>query len=159
MSENPWVINIYLWVIRFVSTIWDSSWDYSTYRIGAQHPRSLARAFAVHTHKVWKNTEGPTKNETSSPTGWLRIYVWRMSSRRMKSTIILWDGSFLVSIFILAKISALQKYRMEITWLKLLTPMSGVNWATSWENLFMPCANNKGASTQSDQHLCCSLLR
>ena len=43
-------------------------------------------------------------------------------------------------------------------------------WATSWENLFMPYANNKGAdqtaqnsdctdSVQSDQHLCCSLPR
>ena len=32
-------------------------------------------------------------------------------------------------------------------------------WATSWENLFMPYANNKGASAQSDQSLCCSLPR
>ena len=31
--------------------------------------RSLARIFAVHTHKGWKQTKGPTKNQTSSPTG------------------------------------------------------------------------------------------
>ena len=31
--------------------------------------------------------------ETSSPTGWLHMWVWRMSWRRMKSTIISWDGS------------------------------------------------------------------
>ena len=34
-------------------------------------------------------------------------------------------------------------------------------WATSWENLFMPYANNKGTDqpvhSHSDQHLCCSL--
>ena len=30
--------------------IWASSWDYGTYHIGDQHPRSLARAFAVRTH-------------------------------------------------------------------------------------------------------------
>ena len=33
------------------------------------HPRSLARAFAVRTHEIWKYTKGPTKNQTSSPTG------------------------------------------------------------------------------------------
>ena len=33
------------------------------------HPRSLARAFAVRTHEVWKYTKDPTKNQTSSPTG------------------------------------------------------------------------------------------
>ena len=40
-------------------------------------------------------------------------------------------------------------------------------WATSWENLFMAYANNKGAnqpvqtcaSAQSDWHICCSLPR
>ena len=31
------------------------------------HLRSLARAFAVRTHEVWKLTKGPTKNQTSSP--------------------------------------------------------------------------------------------
>ena len=35
--------------------------------------RSLARAFAVRTHEVWKQTKGRTKNHTSSPTGWLRM--------------------------------------------------------------------------------------
>ena len=28
--------------------------------------------------------EGPTKNQTSSPTGWLRMWVWRMNLRRTK---------------------------------------------------------------------------
>ena len=32
-------------------------------------------------------------------------------------------------------------------------------WATSWQNLLLLYANNKGASAQSDQCLCCSLLR
>ena len=36
----------------------------------------------------------PTKNQTFSPTGWLRMRVWRMSLRMTKSTIISWDGSF-----------------------------------------------------------------
>ena len=39
---------------------------------------------------------GPTKNQTSSPTGWLRMHVWRMSLRRTKNTIISWDGSNLL---------------------------------------------------------------
>ena len=37
------------------------------------HPRRLDRAFAVRTHEAW--TKGPTKNQTSSPTGWLRMRV------------------------------------------------------------------------------------
>ena len=44
----------------------------------------------LHTWSM-KQTKGPTKNQTHSPTGWLR--VWRMSLRRTKSAIISWDGS------------------------------------------------------------------
>ena len=44
--------------------------------------------------KWWKiaGWKGPTKNQTSSPTGWLRMRVWKMSLRRTKSAIISWDG-------------------------------------------------------------------
>ena len=59
------------------------------------HPRSLARAFAVCTHAVWKQTKGPNKNQTSSPTGWLRMRLWRISLRRKKSAIIRWDGAII----------------------------------------------------------------
>ena len=34
-----------------------------------------------------------------------------------------------------------------------------INWAVSWLNLFLPCANNRRRSEQSDQCLCYSLLR
>ena len=57
------------------------------------HPRSLTRAVAVHTHEVRKKTKGPTKNQTSSPTRWLHMCVWRISLWRTKSKIISWDGS------------------------------------------------------------------
>ena len=67
--------------------IWASSWDYGTYHIGDQ--RRLWR----DTHEVWKLTKGPTKYQTSSPTGWLRMRVWRIRLRRTKSTIISWAGS------------------------------------------------------------------
>ena len=58
------------------------------------HLRSLARAFAVRTHEVWKKTKGQTKHQISSSTGWLRMCIWRMNLRRMKSTIMSWHGSF-----------------------------------------------------------------
>ena len=38
--------------------------------------------------------KGPTKNQIYSPTGWLRMHIWRMSLRRTKSAIISWAGSF-----------------------------------------------------------------
>ena len=34
-----------------------------------------------------------TKHQTSSPTGWLRMRIWRMSLRRTKSAIFSWAGS------------------------------------------------------------------
>ena len=43
--------------------------------------------------KYGSKTKGPTKNQTSSPTGWLRMRVWKMNLRRTKSAIISWDGS------------------------------------------------------------------
>ena len=52
------------------------------------HPRSLARAFTVRTHEVRRKTKGPTKNQTSSPTGWLRMCVWSSRLRRTESAII-----------------------------------------------------------------------
>ena len=36
------------------------------------------------------------KNRTSSPTGWLRMRVWRMSLLGTKGTIISWDSSIVV---------------------------------------------------------------
>ena len=57
------------------------------------HPGSLARAFAVSKHEVWKSTKSPTKNQTFSPIGWLCMRIWRMSLQKMKSAIISRDGS------------------------------------------------------------------
>ena len=42
--------------------------------------------------------KGPTKNQTSSPSGWLCMRIWRMSLRRMKSTIISGAGSDILYI-------------------------------------------------------------
>ena len=67
------------------------------------HPRSLTRALAVRTHAVWKWTKGQTKNQTSSPTGWLRMHIWRMSLWRAKSTIIWWDGLILCFMWLLSR--------------------------------------------------------
>ena len=58
------------------------------------HWRCLARALAVRAHEIWKQTKGPTRNKTSSPTGWLRMCNWRTSLQRAKSAIISWAGSF-----------------------------------------------------------------
>ena len=69
-----WVFNIF--------HIWASSWDYGTYHIGDQRrlrracgSAQFARAFAIRTHEVWKKTKGPTKNQTSSLTGWLAAHA------------------------------------------------------------------------------------
>ena len=76
------------------------SWDYGTHNIGDQ--RRLRQACASgqsrqsirHSH-TWSMEvdEGSDQNQTSSPTGRLRMRVWRMSLRRTKNTIISGYGS------------------------------------------------------------------
>ena len=82
-----------------------SSWDYGTYHhIGDQRRLGRACTFTQSRQSLWwlhiwsmEVDEEPNQNQTSSPTWWLRMRVWRMSLRRMKSTIISWDGSNTVS--------------------------------------------------------------
>ena len=52
--------------------------------------------------------EGSNKNQTSSPTGWLSMSIWRMSLQRMKSTLISWDGS--ISLLFSVRIFKLFEY-------------------------------------------------
>ena len=68
----------------------------------AQASRSLAKAFAVRTHEVWNKMKGPTKIQTSSPTGWLCIHVWRLSLWWMKRAIISWHGSLMFIFIVLS---------------------------------------------------------
>ena len=75
---------------------------YGTYHIGDQ--RRLRRACAStqshhslrcsHTKSI--EVDVGYQNQTSYPTGWLRMRVKRMNLRRTKSTIISWDGSLLL---------------------------------------------------------------
>ena len=53
-----------------------------------------------------KKTKGPTKNQTASPTGWLRMHVWRMSLQRRKSTVISWHGSIIVCLWCVVAVGA-----------------------------------------------------
>ena len=59
--------------------------------------------------KYWNRTRGLPKNQTSSPTGWLRMHVWRMSLRKTKSTIISWAGSIYL-FFTLVSFRGFQAY-------------------------------------------------
>ena len=52
------------------------------------------------------------KNQTSFPTRWLRMRVWRMSLRRTKSAIIAWAGSITkFAGFIKERIKTYEMYR------------------------------------------------
>ena len=46
-----------------------------------------------HTQKYFSSFHYQTKHQTSSPTGWLRMRIWRMSLRRTKSAILSCAGS------------------------------------------------------------------
>ena len=79
---------------------WSSSWDYGSYRIGDQ--RRLRRACAsaqscqsLRCSPTWSMEidEGSDQNQTSSPTRWLRMRVWR-TIRKTKIAIVSWAGSY-----------------------------------------------------------------
>ena len=137
---------------------WANSWDYGTYNIGdqwrlrqacasAQSHQSLR--FWFRTHEAWKYTKGPTKNQTSSPTGWLRMRIWRMSLRRTKSAIISWHGSNVL----LTNFSDFQflSYKTKLYNYGILPCL---HLAHCWQHIvgpdhakmcLMPYANNNGA--------------
>ena len=50
---------------------------------------------AHHCSHTWtmEVDEGKTKKQTSSPTVWLRMHIWKMNLRRTKSAKISWIGS------------------------------------------------------------------
>ena len=101
LSHDP----VHVLVISHWITIRASAWDYGTYHKGDQ--RSLRRACAsaqsrqgLRCSYTWRMEVDERSNKKvkhldppPSPTGWLRMRVWRMSLRRTKSTIISWDGS------------------------------------------------------------------
>ena len=127
--------------------------------------------------------EGSDQNQTSSPTGWLRMRVWRMSLRRTKSTIILWAGSF--SLYhnkrlqtIPGSLNSFQQrhiYRSmdfprfvirwsHFNWIKFLLQKISIALGHIMRKLvYAICEQLRHrsacASAQSDQRLCCSLLR
>ena len=65
---------------------------YLSHRRSAKAPASLR--FCAVSPQPLLFAQMKNRNQTSSPTGWLRMRVWRMSLRRMKRTIISRDGSF-----------------------------------------------------------------
>ena len=71
------------------------------------------------------------KTQTSSPTGWLHMRVWRMNLRRTKSTIMSWRGSNMSHVMRTPVLAICEQQRRR----------------------------SACASAQSDQRLCCSLPR
>ena len=77
----------------FLLFIWASSWDYGTYRIGDQCAVSPEPLLFANI-KYGSRQKSLTKNQTSSPVGWLCMRVWRMSLWGTKSAVISRVGSF-----------------------------------------------------------------
>ena len=78
----------------------------------------------------WKVPKGPTKNQTSSLVGWLRMRVWKMHLQRMKSAIISWAGSYVLGMSVLYNVAT-----CTTDWFPHHI------WASSWEimALFILC--------------------
>ena len=58
------------------------------------HIRAVLLEPSVFAHmKYGSSWRVRPKNQTSNPTGWLCMRIWRMSLQRTKHTIISWDGS------------------------------------------------------------------
>ena len=94
-----------------ILNIWATSWDYGTYHTDDQRRLRWACASALSRQSLIC----PTKNHTSSPTGWLRMRVWRMGLRRPKRAIISWHGSFACFIAMKLLLAAFLLYLVEET--------------------------------------------
>ena len=93
-ERNPFLVFGKTWLIITFRCVYCISQATSEGSGEPAHLRSLARAFAGHTHEARRQTKGPTKHQTTiPPPGWLPMCVWRIRLRRTKSTIILLDGS------------------------------------------------------------------
>ena len=106
---------------------------------------------SLFAHMKYGSRRKPAKSQTSSLTGWLRMRVWRMSLRRTKSTIISWDGLFIVAIHFPIIVGAnLQCDPDNPSECEMTFPNSGKFesedwlWAASWQN------QQNGMCAQSD---------
>ena len=91
------------WDTKIPEYFWASSWDYDTYlsyHIGNQRRLRRACSASAQSHQslrcshTWSMEVDEGSDQNSSSTGWLHMSIWRMSLRRMESTIITWPGSF-----------------------------------------------------------------
>ena len=93
-----------------------------------------------------------------APTRWLRMRVWRMSLRRKKSAIISWAG---LNVTILSAFPLLTHHYGFCSRTESFYEPLHVSHEPRHEKTCFPLCEQQRfcASAQSDQHICCSLLR
>ena len=90
-----------------------------------------------------------TESQIPGPSEWLGMRSWNLSWRNARRHKFAWQGSFDWKT-IEIDVKLVQKYRHVHTY-KIIR-------ATSWENLFMPYANNKGTDQPVHAHRLIALL-
>ena len=129
--------------------IWASSWEnlflpYANNKDADQtaHPRSLIGVFVIRCLDSMISLVSISKMSSRLLASEAEQAVWVIPGRKPRRQVFSWCGSYSVAI-----------------WLCLLCI-----WAGPWENVsYVICEQQRRrsacASAQSDQHLCCSLLR
>ena len=95
---------ISLWMIAIFESLYTHSLFEPAHEIMVLmvHIRAVSPEPSLFAHiKYGSRRRVRPKNQTSSPTGWLRMRVCRMSLWRTKSAIVSWDGSFCHQFFVL----------------------------------------------------------
>ena len=99
----------------------------------------------------------PTKNQTSSPTGWMQMPVWRMSLQRTKSTIIAWHGSFSLFDILITVYTVYQSVCNFWTHYCVIKHSNFMIWAALWQNQQNNVRPAKTLMSSSLISLCCRL--
>ena len=96
-----------IWCSEYSKIKWASSWDYGTYHIGDQRRHRWACTSVQSSQSLrcshalsMEVDKRSSQNQTSSPTGWMRMRIWRMSLWRTESAIISWHGSYRILEYI-----------------------------------------------------------
>ena len=116
------------------------------------HPRSLARTFAARSYKQWVKRNLQTESQISGPSEWWACAVKICHDGMLEDTNSL-DGAQLiipwaVSLWPTCSWNVLNASETQILIITFRKKKKMIKRAASWENLFMPYANNKGADSR-----------
>ena len=163
-EQFPSILHIYkymLWALIRKLTKWHMHPAQTQIRLG------ICPVWSESSLSAWRKLGSLATHlahsEDSDQTGWMPRLIWVFAGRTVILLVLSWRGSYVVGLI---RITLLRWFLWEhrtymkqinsqyehILWviiriasIEAVLMTTHIIWTTSWENLFMPYANNKGA--------------